>query len=89
GVGVACDVEGSSCGGGGVVVGGGDGGVGSTSATTSLATTSTACCGTNIPLNNGVSTLENPFPTLLILANTFCVRAGDEYLVVWEERSPT
>nr|GFB66506.1 hypothetical protein [Tanacetum cinerariifolium] len=87
---VTCDVEGSSCGGGGVVVGIGQGGVGSvsSSATTSLtssaatfAVSSAACCFTKIPSNKGVYTLENPFPTLLIFANTFCVRVGDEYFV--------
>nr|GEY94536.1 hypothetical protein [Tanacetum cinerariifolium] len=87
GVGTTCDVEGSSCDGGGVIASVGDGGVGS--ATSSSSTSSAACCGTNIPSNNGVSTLENPFPTLLILAKTFCVWAGDEYFVLWEERSPT
>nr|GFA54452.1 hypothetical protein [Tanacetum cinerariifolium] len=41
----------------------------------------TTCCSTNIPSNNGVSTPENPLPTLLIFANTFWVRAGEVCLV--------
>nr|GEV06266.1 reverse transcriptase domain-containing protein [Tanacetum cinerariifolium] len=75
-VGTTCDVGGSTYGGGGDG-GGGNGGVGSaseagTSLTSTPATTSSAtslaCCATIIPSNKGVSTLENPFPTLLILA---------------------
>nr|GEY82332.1 ribonuclease H-like domain-containing protein [Tanacetum cinerariifolium] len=46
-------------------------------------------CSTIIPSKSGVSTPENPLPTLLMFANTFGVRAEEEYFVVWEERSPT
>nr|GEW26860.1 hypothetical protein [Tanacetum cinerariifolium] len=41
---------------------------------------------TNMSSNNGVSTLEHPLPTLLILAKTFWVRAGEMYFVEWVER---
>nr|GFB93755.1 hypothetical protein [Tanacetum cinerariifolium] len=51
--------------------------------------TSSTCCSTIIPSKSGVLTPENPLPTLLMFANTFWVRAGDEYLVVLDARSPT
>nr|GEW22056.1 xylulose kinase-1 [Tanacetum cinerariifolium] len=38
-----------------------------------------------MPLNKGVSTPEHPFPTLLILAKTIWVRAGEIYFVIWVE----
>nr|GEV83723.1 putative ribonuclease H-like domain-containing protein [Tanacetum cinerariifolium] len=53
---------------------------GTSSVLTSAALSST-CYATSIPSNKGVSTPEKPFPTLLMLANTFCVRAGEEYFV--------
>nr|GEZ97616.1 hypothetical protein [Tanacetum cinerariifolium] len=37
---------------------------------------------TNMPSNKGVSTPKNPFPTLLMLANTFWVRAGENLEVL-------
>nr|GFB24591.1 hypothetical protein [Tanacetum cinerariifolium] len=52
-----------------------------TSSTFTSATPSSTCYATIIPSKSGVSTPEKPFPTLLMLANTFCVRAGEEYLV--------
>nr|GEZ72734.1 hypothetical protein [Tanacetum cinerariifolium] len=39
-----------------------------------------------MPSNKGISTPENPFPTLIMLAKTFWVRVGEVYCVVWVER---
>nr|GFB87226.1 hypothetical protein [Tanacetum cinerariifolium] len=55
---------------------------GTPSSCTSSAPSATYCS-TIIPLNSGGSTLENPLPTRLILANTFWVRAGEVYFVFW------
>nr|GEZ77231.1 uncharacterized mitochondrial protein AtMg00810-like [Tanacetum cinerariifolium] len=44
-------------------------------------TPSSTCYSTIIPSKSGVSTPEHPLPTLLMFANTFWVRAGDEYFV--------
>nr|GEY45755.1 xylulose kinase-1 [Tanacetum cinerariifolium] len=43
---------------------------------------SLTCCSTIIPSKSGVSTLENPLPTLFMLANTLWVKAGEEYFVM-------
>nr|GFB66463.1 hypothetical protein [Tanacetum cinerariifolium] len=59
-----------------------------TSSTLSLASLSSTCCATSIPSNKGVSTLEKPFPTLLMLANTFCIRSGEEYFIVLQPTPP-
>nr|GFA43140.1 ribonuclease H-like domain-containing protein [Tanacetum cinerariifolium] len=69
---------------GGVVAGVGEGGVGSAASSSSAAAATSfyTGCGTNIPLNNVVFTPENPLPTLLVFAKTFCVRARDVYLVL-------
>nr|GEW26171.1 hypothetical protein [Tanacetum cinerariifolium] len=54
-----------------------------TSSTLTSVALSLTCCATSIPSNKDVSTPKNPFPTLFMLANTFCVRAGDDYFVEW------
>nr|GEX01123.1 hypothetical protein [Tanacetum cinerariifolium] len=60
----------------------GDGGVGALGISTSSSSAACGYSGTSIEANKGVSTPEKTFPSLCILANSLCVRAGDVYLVL-------